>query len=202
MLARRVLAAIPAVLLMLMLVLPATPATAGGGGRGGIHCGEIEAPSAARRVNAQAFCFAPRNLVVKPGDAVTFVNYDEADHTVTSTQGGWGAKFAAGGWFEIRFPKAGAYPYFCVLHPGMNGTVVVGDSTAIADLESPVVVNEGVSTGKAASTDTATTVAESKPLASSSKGTPVGASVVMVSLVPAVAVAAYALGRRRGRAEA
>lgn len=35
--------------------------------------------------------------------------------------------------FELSFDTAGSYPYFCVIHPGMTGTVEVVDDDADAD---------------------------------------------------------------------
>jgi hypothetical protein len=36
--------------------------------------------------------------------------------------------------FSNRFAKAGIYPFTCPLHPGMVGTVIVGDAAAAAAL--------------------------------------------------------------------
>jgi Cu+-exporting ATPase len=75
--------------------------------------------------------FHPASLTVKAGTTVTFVNDDQHAHTVTS--GRRGAPDGAfdsgllqpGQRFTQTFSTPGVYPYFCTLHPGMDGTIVV-----------------------------------------------------------------------------
>ena len=74
--------------------------------------------------------FSPAALTITAGDSVVWRFTD--DHTVTS-KGGPGPSFDSGikasGEFRHTFPQAGTYPYVCVLHDGMNGTVVVTPAT-------------------------------------------------------------------------
>ena len=66
---------------------------------------------------------------------MTWENIDGADdHTVTSNDGAFDSGvLAAGSAFEHTFDTPGAFPYFCAIHPEMEGTItVVGDAPASA----------------------------------------------------------------------
>ncbi len=64
---------------------------------------------------------------VSPGATITVVNKDEAPHTVTSEEDGiFDAVFEGGETVTFTAPEEpGEYPYFCVYHPNMTGTLVV-----------------------------------------------------------------------------
>lgn len=77
--------------------------------------------------------YSPAILYVEPGAEVTWVNQDPVPHTVT----GMGLSLGGEKYIELgeqtesfRFNEAGVYPYYCILHPGMTGAVVVGDVSA------------------------------------------------------------------------
>ena len=101
----------------------AMPAAAGGGG-----CHGAKTEGETTTVDMTYNCFGPTVTRVAPGDTVTFVNRDSWAHTVTGSGLEWGstASLGAGQSLSHRFPKPGTYPYVCLLHPGMIGTVVVG----------------------------------------------------------------------------
>ena len=88
------------------------------------------------------WCYMPSTTRVDPGTTVTWENDDVVVHTVTSGTldgGSVGAEFdsgviMAGATFEHTFEEAGAYPYFCVVHPWRTGSVVVGDAASPAPL--------------------------------------------------------------------
>jgi plastocyanin len=80
--------------------------------------------------------FQPNPVQVNIDDMVTWVNDDSQPHTVTSGSNGQpDNKFnsspnfiplmAPGATFSHTFTEAGEYPYFCLLHPNMIGTVSV-----------------------------------------------------------------------------
>jgi Cu+-exporting ATPase len=75
--------------------------------------------------------FRPGTRTVKAGTTLTFVNDDEHAHTVTSgTRGAPDGAFDSGllgpgQQFRYHFDRPGVYRYFCSLHPGMDGTIVV-----------------------------------------------------------------------------
>jgi plastocyanin len=80
--------------------------------------------------------FQPDPIQVQVGDTVTWTNDDLESHTVTSGSNGVSDnKFnsspnfiplmASGTTFSHTFTEPGKYPYFCLLHPNMVGTVIV-----------------------------------------------------------------------------
>jgi plastocyanin len=65
---------------------------------------------------------------VRPGQQVTVVNKDEANHTVTADQNGlFDVRVSGGGGFStFSAPSApGAYPFHCNYHDNMHGTLTV-----------------------------------------------------------------------------
>ena len=114
---------------------PSDDASAGGSAASG--------DTSATEVTLSDFAFAPKKTSVSVGDTITWTNNDDILHTVTS---GVGQKQGVPGvtkdkdakpdglfdqkvefekTFEFTFDKAGTYKYFCAIHPGMVGTVVV-----------------------------------------------------------------------------
>jgi len=83
-------------------------------------------------------CYIPYEIRVGVGDTVTWINEDTAAHTVTSgTPGGddVAAGFDSGLWmagaeWSHTFDAEGEYPYFCMVHPWMEGVVIVGEAMA------------------------------------------------------------------------
>jgi Cu+-exporting ATPase len=75
--------------------------------------------------------FRPASLTVKAGATVRFINDDEHAHTVTSGERGASTGvfdsglLPAGKTFSVRFETAGVYPFYCTIHPGMDGTITV-----------------------------------------------------------------------------
>jgi plastocyanin len=73
----------------------------------------------------------PNPIQVGVGDTVTWTNDDAQPHTATSGQNATpDGTFDSGimapqATFEHTFTEAGEYPYFCLLHPNMVGTVSV-----------------------------------------------------------------------------
>ena len=82
-------------------------------------------------VKIDNFAFAPQRVVVKAGTTVIWINDDDIPHTVASS-----AKLFKSNAldtkdkFSFTFTTAGAYEYFCSLHPHMTGTIVVEAATA------------------------------------------------------------------------
>jgi glucose/arabinose dehydrogenase/plastocyanin/streptogramin lyase len=75
--------------------------------------------------------YQPNPLQINVGDTVTWTNDDSQPHTVTSGEGATpdgrldSSIMAPGATFSHTFTEAGEYPYFCLLHPNMVGTVSV-----------------------------------------------------------------------------
>jgi len=86
-------------------------------------------------------CFSPYSVTVNTGTTVTWTNNDNAAHTVTSgslstdpdnTGSDFDSSlFVAGTSFEVTFDTAGTYPYFCIVHPWMTGTVIVESGVTV-----------------------------------------------------------------------
>jgi plastocyanin len=77
----------------------------------------------------RGFAFSPRQVSVKAGGTVTWVNCEPAGtdaHTSTADAGAWSSPLMAPGeTFTRAFGAAGALPYHCEPHPAMTGTVTV-----------------------------------------------------------------------------
>jgi plastocyanin len=78
--------------------------------------------------------FMPNPLNIKIGDIVTWKNTDTETHTVTSGPSASGDKktnefdsglIEPGQSFIHKFEEAGHYPYSCMIHPSMNGEIIV-----------------------------------------------------------------------------
>lgn len=70
--------------------------------------------------------FTPATITVAPGTTIRWTNKDAAGHTVTSTTGIFDSGSIGGdGTFSLKFDSTGTFPYYCIVHPGMKGTVIV-----------------------------------------------------------------------------
>ena len=77
-------------------------------------------------------CFIPSTVTIHPGGTVTWENTDNAAHTATSgsptdgPDGVWDSSLMmVGGSYSATLDDEGTYPYFCMVHPWMQGTVIV-----------------------------------------------------------------------------
>ncbi len=71
------------------------------------------------------FSYAPKDLTVRAGDTVRWVNNSSTPHTTTSS-GNWDSSIVASGRsFERTFNSTGTFNYLCDLHPGQTGTITV-----------------------------------------------------------------------------
>ena len=87
-------------------------------------------------------CFIPSMVTLDIGGEVTWENDDTAAHTVTSgtpTEGPDGifdsSLVMAGSSFSHVFEEAGSYDYFCMVHPWMQGMVMVSAEEMVHDEE-------------------------------------------------------------------
>lgn len=70
--------------------------------------------------------FQPAVIRIAPGDRVVWVNRDMFPHTATSRAGGFDSKVIPAGKSWTTSPAVrGTFPYVCVFHPTMKGTVEV-----------------------------------------------------------------------------
>ena len=136
--------------------------------------------------------YSPAILYVEPGSEVTWVNQDPVPHTVTGT----GLSLGGEKYLELgertesfRFDDTGVYPYYCILHPGMTGTVVIGD----------------VSAGKAAAEevqsmpDAVPAADEQPPTAPAEESSSV--VPMLIAIAASIAAASLLIGRRRRHRE-
>lgn len=66
-------------------------------------------------------------ITVAPGATITLKNDDSAEHSVTSeTEGTFDVHVDAGEQGTLTAPtEPGEYPFYCVYHPSMKGTLIV-----------------------------------------------------------------------------
>jgi plastocyanin len=75
--------------------------------------------------------YSPNPVQVSTGATVTWTNDDVQPHTATSGENATpdgtfdSGIMAPAATFEHTFAAAGEYPYYCILHPNMVGTVIV-----------------------------------------------------------------------------
>jgi plastocyanin len=75
--------------------------------------------------------FTPSTMQVTEGTTVTWVNTSSETHTVTSGANRQhdgrfdSGNVPPGGEYAFTFGEAGTYPYFCVPHVGMAGSIIV-----------------------------------------------------------------------------
>jgi plastocyanin len=70
--------------------------------------------------------FNPATITVARGTTVTWKNNDGMTHTSTSDTGVWDTgDIVSGGTKTTTFNTAGTFPFHCIYHAGMKGTVVV-----------------------------------------------------------------------------
>jgi plastocyanin len=105
----------------------AAPAEAGGGG---CHAAPAEVQGSGNLVKITGSCFVPTVLYVAPGTNVEFRNDDPVLHALS----GVGANQPIAQKLDPTesatrtFSAPGIYPYYCNLHLGMAGVIVVGDA--------------------------------------------------------------------------
>lgn len=169
--------------------LPGLPAQAGG------FCQEGKVTEGSgTTVTMGKNCFTPTVLRTDIGAEVTWVNKDPESHTVTGAGGGWGSghkEAAPATTMTFRFKEPGVYSYTCLLHPGMAGTVVVGNGNGKGAAVEEITV-EPVS-----ATAARPPVAKApRPVESSDTNTGAWAGIALGAAVLGGG-AGYGLGRRR-----
>lgn len=76
-------------------------------------------------ITIEDFAFAGATSVTV-GTTVTAINEDGVTHTWTSDDDVWDSGGLANGEsFQFTFEEPGEYPYFCRIHPTMEGTITV-----------------------------------------------------------------------------
>ena len=77
-------------------------------------------------------CYSPSTATISAGGTVTFDNTDKAPHTATSGTAANGpdgifdsSLIMINSSYSVTLSDSGNYPYFCMVHPWMEGTVIV-----------------------------------------------------------------------------
>lgn len=187
---------------VLFVLLPTVPAHAGGGG-----CHDSQTLDVAgTHVDLKQLCFVQTVLRVKVSQPVTWTNSDSTGHTVTGVGGSWGSydTIVPGNSVTYQFSKAGIFPYFCLLHPGMVGAVVVGNGGKPSTTQSATTVFPVISSPSPAGASSATERVPANPVSSSSPGPWRTVALVALGLLVAAAagLGAQRLGLRRSHARA
>jgi plastocyanin len=177
-------------------VLISAQAAAGGGFCRGVPVTDTSTDRAFMADN----CFTPTIVRIDVGQSVTWTNKDGTPHVVAGANASWGSydEIGQGGRTTIRFTRSGVYPYFCIIHPGMIGAVVVGDGEASQGSSSAVIPVGGVTPS---SGTTVQAPAAPASVASTEDGSSVGwkAAAIAGFAMFAAAAALLARGRIRSR---
>lgn len=83
-------------------------------------------PLGPNQIEIDNFNFTPQTLTVSAGTEVTWINNDDVPHLIVNVQGKFKQSpvLDTDQRFSAMLPKPGTYPYYCSLHPKMQGTIV------------------------------------------------------------------------------
>ena len=77
-------------------------------------------------IEIERFAFSPATTKVPVGATITWYNRESVPCTVTARDGSFDSgNLPAGGKFTYTFTQAGAFEYYCKIHPYMNGRIAV-----------------------------------------------------------------------------
>ncbi|WP_308298892.1 cupredoxin family copper-binding protein [Streptomyces sp. GESEQ-35] len=128
-----------------------------------------EASAATYRVTMQGYAFSPANLTVPAGSTVTWTNQDTAPHDVKTTSGPvsiHSPMLDKGESWSFTFGTAGAYGYYCTVHPDMTAGITVR-AAAPATSAAPTPAHTHQETGSGRQHDEHQETATVRPTASS-----------------------------------
>ena len=84
----------------------------------------------ARSIDIRDNRFEPADTTVAPGTTLMWINYDQAQHTVTADDGQFDSgALDPGDIFVVTVEGSGKLTYHCELHPEMKGSVTVGEGS-------------------------------------------------------------------------
>lgn len=118
-----------ATLLTIAMAAAAIAQTSAPEARAGGGCHEEVTDEATNSVAMTEGCFVPSVARIEPGQSVTWGNESGQRHSLTGQNASWGLEYelSRGDSASLTFDEAGTYAYYCIIHPGMIGVVVVGD---------------------------------------------------------------------------
>jgi plastocyanin len=111
---------------MRALLLAAVCLVAAGCGDDSKPAATASTPPANVQVAMRDNQFAPRRIVVRLGQTVRWTNRDAVAHTVASQQLRLASDAIEGGQtFSYRPKRAGRFRYYCTIHAGQTGVLIV-----------------------------------------------------------------------------
>ncbi len=126
-------------LLAIFSLIMVTPSAFAAHGEGGMSA-TVENAAGSSTPGCEPDCFIPSTVVITVGGTVTWDNTDNAAHTSSSGTAADGpdgvfdsSLIMAGGSYSHTFDTAGTFDYFCMVHPWMQGTVIVEAEAAHGD---------------------------------------------------------------------
>ena len=130
-------------LLAIFALIAISPSAFAEHGEGGMSATVTNSPgSATPGCENTDNCFLPSTVVITAGGTVTWENTDTAAHTASAgspadgPSGVWDSGLVvSGGSYSVTLDDEGTYPYFCMVHPWMQGTVIVEAEAAHGDME-------------------------------------------------------------------
>ncbi|WP_405644949.1 cupredoxin family copper-binding protein [Streptomyces sp. NBC_00019] len=108
-----------------------------------------QASAASYRVAMQGYAFAPASLTVHVGDTVTWTNGVTAPHDVKTTSGPvaiHSPMLDKGQSWTHTFTAAGAYGYYCTVHPDMTARITVLAAPKPTPTPTPTPTHHGTGT--------------------------------------------------------
>jgi plastocyanin len=92
-----------------------------------IAAGGVAGASATNEVTIDNFAFNPKIVSLAAGSKLTWRNRDDVPHKIQSADNRFVGSplLDTKGVYAVGFPDSGEFPYFCSLHPVMQGRVVV-----------------------------------------------------------------------------
>jgi plastocyanin len=103
---------------------PAAPTPTPAPAPGGTSSVTVTMPPGSEFLTQTAY--SPNPLTVSVGTTVTFVNNDIVAHTATSQNNLWDTgDIPSGQSHSLTFQSTGSFPYYCIYHPRMVGTITV-----------------------------------------------------------------------------
>ncbi len=95
-------------------------------GEPGVPNATVAVGGADETIDIRDFAFRPGKLEIPAGARVTFTNHDGAPHTATAKDESWDTGVLQdGGASTLSFYRRGEFPYYCKLHPEMEGRLLV-----------------------------------------------------------------------------
>src|SRR6266480_7251110 len=90
-------------------------------------CGGSSPSTSGPSVSAIDNVYSPKELHIKPGEMVTWINNGQASHTVTADDNSFDSGlFGPGAHYSHKFTKPGSYSYYCTIHGGLGGAGMAG----------------------------------------------------------------------------